>query len=121
MAKKRLPGRPTVLEKLGITKQDLKDAYKELENYQRVAHRFGISKRTVSNYLTRNDIPPKSKVARWYAAHPEAQAWKPREVAQASGIPKTAVERYYYDRRKREINELREQLREHPRVITSPI
>jgi transcriptional regulator with XRE-family HTH domain len=116
--KKRLPGRPTVLERLGITKQDLKDAYRELENYHLVAERFGISRRTVASYLSRKDIPPKSKVARWYAEHPEAQSWKVREVSEASGLPKTAVERYYYDRRKQEINELREQLREE---LTEPL
>lgn len=45
-------GRPTVLERLNITVQDLEDTYQELITYQAVADHYGISLRTVKKYLS---------------------------------------------------------------------
>jgi len=105
-------GRKTVLEKLDITQRDLEKSYRELLSMQAVADKYGISERTVKTYLAGTDKPPKGKVARWYAEHPEMQKLSPREVARRANLSQAAVNSYYYRRRKQELDELRQELRE---------
>lgn len=108
-------GRPSILDELGITVDDLVKAYTRRGSLIAVAEEFHISSKTVQKYLRQagqpitrgNPVNPypwmrnrRSPVMLWFIEHPYATHCRSLdELAEKSGLPRRRIRRFLYSRK----------------------
>ena len=122
--------RKTSLEEKGITKEDIRDKYLEVESLQKTALYFGVSEKTVRKYLDslgveRHQGPRHARsrevpswhygcLASWIREHPhEPLPHKVRDIVSLTGCTEAEVKMYLYRRRKW----IREEMRKLPQLF----
>lgn len=96
----RKRGRPTILEKHDLTKDDLVELYRKYRTIERLSKETGISIRSLKTYLAdvpKNHVRTKRTYtfARWLKEHPGQKLPKKiSKVSELTGIPRRTI--YYY-------------------------
>ena len=106
-------GRPNILQRKGLSLEDLERIYDEEGSYRKVAVRLGTTKRTIQKYLTRHGGRPRGKRPKQYHSktralieeHPDILKTNEKEVvalARERGLSPSYARALLYEK-KREV------------------
>lgn len=113
-------GRPTILERNGITLDQIVEKFKELGSVRRTARFFDVSQQSIRTYLQkwpgeldgyrmRGEKRSRhySCLAKWLRAHPDAKLpTSVKEISEITNCSENEIKTYLYRRRKRMRDEI---------------
>lgn len=88
-----LGGRPTLLQREGITLDDLEQDYLELGSYRRVGEKYGVTERTIQNHIGKGGARPTGRKRGSYTSKTRAFIESNPELLRLSGTDVVSMAR----------------------------